>query len=137
MDKNSVLFALDFQAPFIQIDHNLVVPQNLMRTICIRWPCSIPGIAVITSFDRSTGTSQAHEDSGGFNVRVQGLVLELFQQRVAPFYSTLTTTTDQKTSLLAGSDRRVLGMRYRASHRLRHHRNPRPLGTVARSWTPD
>ena len=61
----------------------------------------------------------------------------MFQQRVAPFYRTLTTTTDQQTSLLAGSDRLVLGMRQRASHRLRHHRYPRRRGTVARSWTPD
>ena len=37
--------------------------------------------------------------------------LPLFQQRVAPFYRTLTTTTDQQTGFLAGSDRLVLGMR--------------------------
>ena len=45
-------------------------------------------------------------------------------------------------SLLAGSDRLVLGMRFRAFHRLWHHRNRRPRGTVARgtvarSSTPD
>ena len=39
------------------------------------------------------------------------LFFDLFQQRVAPFYRTLTTTTDQQTGLLAGSDRLVLGMR--------------------------
>ena len=59
-------------------------------------------------------------------MRVQGFVLNLFQQRVAPFYHgflplfqqrvapfyrTLTTTTEQKTGLLGGSDRLVLGMR--------------------------
>ena len=47
-------------------------------------------------------------------------------------YRTRTTTTDQQTSLLAGSDRLVLGVHWRASHRLRHRRNPRPRGTVAR-----
>ena len=30
-------------------------------------------------------------------MRVQSFVLDLFQQRVAPFYRTLTTTTDQQT----------------------------------------
>ena len=43
------------------------------------------------------------------------------------FYRTLTTT-DQQTSLLAGSDRLVLCMRLRASDRLRHHRDRRLRG---------
>ena len=39
-------------------------------------------------------------------MRVQGSVLDLFQQRVAPFYrDSLTTTTDRTTSLLLQSDR--------------------------------
>ena len=46
--------------------------------------------------------------------------------------------TDRPFSL--GSDRLVLGVHWRASHRLRHRRNPHPRGTVARgtvarSWT--
>ena len=64
-------------------------------------------------------------------------------QRVAPFYpETLTTTTDQTTGLLVRSDRLVFGMRWRASDRLRHRRNPClrgtvAWGTVARLRTPD
>ena len=54
-------------------------------------------------------------------------------QQVAPFARTWTTTTDQQTGFLAGSDRLVLGMLRRASHRLRHHRNPRPPGTIGES----
>ena len=45
-------------------------------------------------------------------------------QRVSTFFGTLTTT-DQQRSLLAGSDRHVLGVRYKASPRARRHRNPR------------
>ena len=52
--------------------------------------------------------------------------------RVSPFARTRTTTTDRQTRILAGSDRRVLGMRYEASPRARCHRNPHPRGTVAR-----
>ena len=61
--------------------------------------------------------------------------LPLVRQRVAPISRTQTTTTDQQTGPLAGSDRLVLGMHWRASHRSRHHRSPRPRRTVARSWT--
>ena len=46
------------------------------------------------------------------------------QQPVAPFFRTRTTSTDKQTSLLAGSDRHVLGVRYEASPRARRHRNP-------------
>ena len=45
---------------------------------------------------------------------------------------TRTTTTDRLTSLLAGSDRQVLGTRYEASPRARCRRNPHPPRTVAR-----
>ena len=53
-------------------------------------------------------------------MRVQRLAPALFpkqvslfsQQLVSPFFRTRTTTTDQQTSLLAGSDRHVLGVRY-------------------------
>ena len=53
-------------------------------------------------------------------------------QRVSPFVRTRTTTTDRQTSLLTGSDRHVLGVRYEAYPRARCHRNPHPRGTVAR-----
>ena len=55
-----------------------------------------------------------------------------FPQRVSPFSRTRTTTTDRQTSLLAESDRLVLGM-HREEHltRVRHRRNPHPRGTVA------
>ena len=64
-------------------------------------------------------------------VRVQCLAPDLFpqqvslffQQRVSPFFRTRTTTTDQQTSLLAGSERHVLGVRYKVSPRARRHRN--------------
>ena len=77
-------------------------------------------------------------------MRVQCLAPDLFpqqvsvffQQRVSPFFRTRTTTTDQRTSLLAGSDRHVLGVRYEASPRARRHRNPHPRGTVARGTVP-
>ena len=48
------------------------------------------------------------------------------------FARTRATTTDRQTNPLAGSDRRVLGVRYEASPRARCHRNPHPRGTVAR-----
>ena len=41
-------------------------------------------------------------------MHVQGFVLDLFQQRDAAFYRTLTMTTDQQAGLLAGSDRLAL-----------------------------
>ena len=47
-------------------------------------------------------------------MRVQCLAPDLFPQQVSPFFRTRTTTTDQQTSLLAGSDRHVLGVRYEA-----------------------
>ena len=47
-------------------------------------------------------------------------------QRVSPFVRT-RTTTDRKTCLLAGSDRRVLGVRYEASPRARIHILEKPL----------
>ena len=53
-------------------------------------------------------------------------------QRVSPFVRTRTTTIDRQTSLLAGSDRRVLGVRHEAYPRARCHRTPRPRGTLAR-----
>ena len=73
-------------------------------------------------------------------MRVQCLAPDLFpqqvslfsQQRVSPFFRTRTTTTDQQTSPLAGSDRHVLGVRFQASPRARRYRNPHPRGTVAR-----
>ena len=40
-------------------------------------------------------------------------------QQVAPFFLTQTTTTDRQTSLLAGSDRHVLGVLREASPRVR------------------
>ena len=40
------------------------------------------------------------------------------RQRVSPFVRTRTTTTDRQTSLLAGSDRHVLGVRYEAFPRV-------------------
>ena len=52
-------------------------------------------------------------------------------QRVSPVVRT-RTTTDRLTSLLAGSDRQVLGTRYEASPRARCRRNPHPPRTVAR-----
>ena len=51
---------------------------------------------------------------------------------MAPFARTQTTTTDQQTSLLAGSERHVLGVRHEASPRERRHRNPHPRGAVPR-----
>ena len=45
---------------------------------------------------------------------------------------TRTTTTDRQTSLLAGSDRRALGVRYEAYPRVRCHRTLRTRGTRAR-----
>ena len=48
-------------------------------------------------------------------MRDQCLVLHLFPQRVASIYRTRTTTTDQQTGHLAGSDRHVLGVRYEVS----------------------
>ena len=65
-------------------------------------------------------------------MRVQCLAPGLFPQQVSLFFRTRTTTTDQQTSLLAGSDRLVLGVRYKAYPRGRRHRNPHPRGTVAR-----
>ena len=62
------------------------------------------------------------------------LVTQVFlfsPQRVSPVVRT-QTTTDRQTGFLAGSDRRVLGVRYEASPRARCHRNPHPRGTVAR-----
>ena len=53
-------------------------------------------------------------------------------QQVAPFARTWTTTTDRQTSLLAGSDRHVLGVLREAYPRVRCHRTLRPRGTVAR-----
>ena len=41
-------------------------------------------------------------------------------QRVSPFVRTRTTTTDRQTSVLAGGDRHVLGVRYEASPRGLH-----------------
>ena len=74
-----------------------------------------------------------------WSVLVQYLPPDLFPQRVAPICPTWTTTTDQQTGLLAGSDRLVLGMHCRASHQLRNvviHVLEEPLlGAVARSWT--
>ena len=51
-------------------------------------------------------------------------------QRVSPFVRT-RTTTDRQTSLLAGSDGHVLGVRFEAYLRARCHRTPRPRGTLA------
>ena len=52
-------------------------------------------------------------------------------QRIAPFARTWMTTTDRQTSLLAGTDRHVLGVRHEAYPRVRCHRTPRPRGTLA------
>ena len=46
-DKNDVLFALYFPGTTHPTDHDLVVTQNLQTTMCLWWPCNIPGIAVI------------------------------------------------------------------------------------------
>ena len=53
-------------------------------------------------------------------------------QRIAPFARTWTTTTDRQTSLLAGSDRHVLGVLPEAYPRARCHRDRDPRGTLAR-----
>ena len=51
-------------------------------------------------------------------------------QQVAPFFRT-HTTTDRQTSLLAGSDRHVLGVLREAYPRVRCHRTRRPRETLA------
>ena len=52
-------------------------------------------------------------------------------QQVVEFARTQTTTTDRQTSLLAGSDRHVLGVLREAYPRVRCHRTLRPRGTLA------
>ena len=56
-----------------------------------------------------------------------------------PISRTRTTTGDQQTSLLAGSGKRVLGVRCEGHPRVRCHRTPRPRGTLARrtAWVKD
>ena len=58
-------------------------------------------------------------------------VAPLCPQQVAPFARTRSTTTDRQTSLLAGSDRHVLGVLREAYPRVRCHRTPRPRGPFA------
>ena len=55
-----------------------------------------------------------------------------FAQRVAPFYRTLTTTTDCQTSLLVESDGYVLGELREAYPRVQRHRCQRPQKRLCR-----
>ena len=71
-------------------------------------------------------------------MHLQRLAPDQLVQQVAPFalqqvvpFSRTQTTTDRQTSLLAGSDRHVLGVLREACPRVRCHRTLRPRGTLA------
>ena len=130
----SVLFLLSFYILLKFLFHLFLIPAMVPDDDSMNYPCATPPSGAWSPLTMSHPT------------HVQCLVLDhlvwpvaLFAlQRISPFAR--TRTTDRQTSLLAGSDKHVLGVRYEASLRARCHRNPHLRGTVARgtvagSWT--
>ena len=65
-----MFFVLDFPGTIHPIDHNLVVPKTSKRRCVSDGHATLQGsLSSRGLFERSTGASQAHEDSGGFQVQ--------------------------------------------------------------------